>query len=236
MKFKNQLTVKPKTIVIHSGGMDSSLCLALAIEEFSKSEVIGLSFTYGQRHAPELHQAEKICKNWGVAHVVVNADCLQSITDNALMNPSLEIIHPSGKVPNTLVVGRNGLWARLGAIFAAHVGATSIYMGVIGVDGSNSGYRDCSRSYMDKMQEILRLDLDDPSFEIRTPLVTMSKKETMELGYRLGVLGYLLEETITCYEGVSLQGCLKCPACLLRNKGIQEFLLEHPEFPAPYRV
>jgi 7-cyano-7-deazaguanine synthase len=100
-------------------------------------------------------------------------------------------------------------------------------MGVIEVDGSNAGYRDCSRAYMDLMQQILRLDLDDPSFEIRTPLVKMSKKQTLEEAARLKVLDFLLEETVTCYEGIPKKGCQKCPACLLRNEGIRQYFEEH---------
>jgi 7-cyano-7-deazaguanine synthase len=101
-------------------------------------------------------------------------------------------------------------------------------MGVIEVEESNSGYRDCSRSYMDLKENILRIDLNDDLFEIRTPLIKMTKKETLELAYRLGLLNYLLNETISCYNGVSKQGCLCCPACHLRNEGIRQFALQYP--------
>lgn len=219
---------KKTTIVIHSGGMDSSLCLALAIKEFGKSEVLSLSFDYDQRHGQEILQAQKICHDWEVDHVVIPLHCLQEITDNALMNKTSKIVHKKGEAPTTLVTGRNGLMARLGAIHAQNIGAGSIYMGIIEVENSN--YRDCSREYMNKVQDILRLDLDDESFEIRTPLVYMTKKETMILGYELEILEYLLKETISCYNGISLKGCQQCPACKLRNDGIKEFLLEFPRF------
>lgn len=225
-----------KAIVLHSGGMDSSLCLALAIREFGAHDLLSLSFAYDQRHTPELKQSSKISADWGVDHAVLELNCLHAITDNALINSNIPIQHVSGGPPNTLVVGRNGLMARLGAIHAEYLGARCIYMGVIEVEGSNSGYRDCSRAYMDLKQQILRIDLDNPHFEIRTPLVKMSKKETMELGYRLGVLNYLLKETITCYEGIPLQGCFKCPACRLRNEGIRQFLAENPDFQMPYPI
>lgn len=223
-----------KALVIHSGGMDSSLCLALAIKEFGAKEVLSVSYSYSQRHSNELVQAEKICKEWGVDHVVLTIDCLQEITSNALLNHKLAIQHHAGELPNTLVVGRNGLMARIGAIHANQLGAHCIYMGVMGLEGANSGYRDCSRHYMDLMQEILRIDLDDPSFEIRTPLVHMNKKETMELAERLGILFFLLEETITCYQGISKSGCCTCPACILRNEGIREFAAANPNFKLPY--
>lgn len=215
--------LQKKAIVIHSGGMDSSICLALAIQEWGKENVLSLSFSYQQRHSPELVQASKICLDWGIDHRTLSIDCLQEITHNALMDPSIHIQHQENKPPNTLVVGRNGLMARLAAIHADHLGASCIYMGVIEVESSNSGYRDCSRSYMDLMEQILRIDLGNPSFQIRTPLVYMTKKETLELASSLNVLDYLLKETISCYEGLPGKGCQKCPACVLRNEGIRQY-------------
>ena len=79
--------LKKKALVIHSGGMDSSICLALAMREFGKENVLSLSFSYSQRHSNELLQAEKICRHWQVDHAVVNVDCLQEITVNALIGP-----------------------------------------------------------------------------------------------------------------------------------------------------
>ncbi|MGA8164954.1 MAG: 7-cyano-7-deazaguanine synthase QueC [Waddliaceae bacterium] len=219
---------KKKAIVLHSGGMDSSICMALAIRAFGVEEILSMSIRYQQRHANELDQAKKICKQWGVAHAVVDVDCLKELTENALLNRDVAIKQPSEGPPNTLVLGRNGLMARLGAIHAHHLGAHCLYMGVIEVEEWNSGYRDCSRAYMDLKQQILRIDLDDPAFEIRTPLVNMSKKETMELAHRLGILEFLWEETISCYEGIRGSGCLMCPACQLRNEGMRLFLKEHP--------
>lgn len=225
---------KKSAIVIHSGGMDSSICLALAIKEFTAPHVLSLSFSYDQRHSLELQQAAKICATWDVDHHVVPLECLQAITSNALMDPSIPIVHSQDQPPNTLVLGRNGLMARLGAIHAHHLGAHCIYMGVLGVEGSYSGYRDCSRDYMDLKQHILRLDLDDPTFGIRTPLVHMTKKETLHLAHHLGILPFLLKETITCYNGIPQQGCRSCPACLLRNEGLNQFLQDCPSFCVPY--
>lgn len=226
--------IKKEAIVIHSGGMDSSLCLAQAIKEHGKDNVLSLSFSYNQRHSIELKQAKKISHEWGVDHYVINLCSLQEITTNALMDQKLAINHSLGKPPNTLVTGRNGLMARLGAIHADHLGASLIYMGIIEVESANSGYRDCSRHYMDLLEEILRIDLDNPQFEIRTPVVFMTKKETLELGLKLEVLEFLLEETITCYEGLPKKGCQICPACKLKNEGLEGFSLAHPTITLPY--
>src|SRR4051794_26403640 len=100
---------KYATIVVHSGGMDSSLCLAQAIQEFGKSNVLSVSFSYQQRHSIELERAALVCLHWGVSHTVLDISCLSQITDNALTRHSMDIVHLPGEAPNTLVVGRNGL-------------------------------------------------------------------------------------------------------------------------------
>lgn len=227
--------MKKSAVVIHSGGMDSSLCLALAIRDFGVDQVLSLSFDYDQRQTPELEQAAKICRDWNVDHTVLKIDCLKKISRDALTDHTLKIEHNKGGVPNTLVSGRNGLMAHIGGIHAGQLGARCIYMGVLELEGANSGYYDCSRHYMDLKQSSLRIDLNQPLFEIRTPLIKMTKKETLELAHSLGILDYLLEETITCYEGKRYRGCEVCPSCLLRNGGIREFIKSNPSFKLPYR-
>jgi 7-cyano-7-deazaguanine synthase len=227
--------MKKKAIVIHSGGMDSSICLAMAIREFGADQVLSLSFTYQQRHVQELERAQNIATKWDVEHTIIDIQCLAEITENALTNSSLAIEHKARSAPNTLVVGRNGLMARIGAIHANNLGANIVYMGVIEVESANSGYRDCTRDYMDKMQEVLRIDFDQADFEIRTPIIFMTKKETMQACYDLDELEYLLEETITCYEGIEKEGCGKCPACKLRNEGLSDFLKDHKDFSFSYK-
>ena len=214
--------MKKQAIVVHSGGMDSSLCLGIAVREFGAANVLALSFDYGQRHRVELTQAKKIADYFKVDHAILKLDCLHEITDNALTR-SMEITH-TGSTPNTLVAGRNGLFARLAGIHAYGLKAKVIYLGIMELEVANSGYRDCSREYMDLVQAALRMDFAQNDFEIRTPLVSMTKNESMVVGKGLGVLEFLLEETITCYEGLKHQGCKKCPACQLRNAGLEEFL------------
>jgi 7-cyano-7-deazaguanine synthase len=213
-------------IVVHSGGMDSSLCLALAVQKHGKEGVLSLSFDYGQRHQTEIGRAAQIAAHFQVDHAVLGLQCLEQITSSALTR-KIPIVHKPGEAPNTLVPGRNGLMARLAGIHAHSLGAKVIYLGVMELEGANSGYRDCSRSYMDLIQAALRVDFADPTFSIETPLIAMTKAQTMELGHQLGVLPYLLENTITCYQGVEHEGCQACPACKLRNDGLREFLKTH---------
>lgn len=212
-----------QAVVVHSGGMDSSICLALALQCYGADNVVSLSFSYGQRHSTELGCAEKICRCWGVDHVVHEIGVLAGLTANALICSDLPIEHPEGEPPNTLVLGRNGLMARLAAIYAHSRGASCIYMGVMEAEGANSGYRDCSRAYMDLKQQILRIDLGDEAFEIRTPLVSMDKCSSLELAQQLGVLEFLWDNTVSCYQGIAREGCRHCPACLLRNEGLARY-------------
>lgn len=207
-----------KTVVIHSGGMDSSLCLALAIKEFGKEGVLSLSFNYNQRHSPELIQAAKICRDWGVDHNEIPLGVFQYLTQNSLTHPAIPIEHVPGQIANTLVVGRNGLMAWLGGIHAHFLGAHSIYLGVMEQETISTGYRDCSRSYMDLVQALLRIELDDPIFEVRTPLVHLKKSESFAIAEELGIFDYLWENAISCYEGLPQFGCGKCPACVLRGE------------------
>lgn len=222
-----------KIIVVHSGGMDSSLCLALATKEFGRENVLSLSFDYKQRHQSELKQAAKICLDWGVDHKVVDLTCLTQVTSDALTNTAFSTFQNEMAPPNTLVVGRNGLMARLAAIHAQSLGADHISLGVIENEEASSGYRDCSRRYMDMLQEILQIDLANPRFMIRTPLIAMNKKETLDVAHSLGLLPYLLRETITCYNAAPYRGCLSCPSCKLKNEGLDAFLAENPDFALP---
>jgi 7-cyano-7-deazaguanine synthase len=220
--------MQKKALVLHSGGFDSSLCLALAAKEFGKEHVLSLSFRYNQRHAQELIQAEKICTQWGIDHTVLAIDCLQEVTQSALIGKKMQIAHDAQGNANTLVVGRNGLMARLAAIYAHQLGANYLYLGVIADAGQQNGYRDCTRAYMDLKQQILRLDLENPAFEIRTPLVHLNKTEAMELAYTEGLLEQLLKQTLSCYEGVLENGCRECPACQSRHQALKAFLQRHP--------
>ncbi len=216
-------------IVLHSGGMDSSLCLFMAAQEFGRDRVLSLGFRYHQRHEVELVAAQAIASHFGVHRVVIDMKPLPGWEGSSLLSHDLPI--SSGHCPNSFVVGRNGLLLMMTSPLASRVGVRTLVIGVMEREGAHSGYPDCSRAYIDSVQTVLRLDLRDPLFSIQTPLIAMSKAETMELAHSLGVLDYLLEHTVTCYNGISGAGCQKCPSCILRNQGIAEFYQNHPEKP-----
>lgn len=228
--------MKKEAVVVHSGGMDSSICLALAVKEFGNEQVVSLSFDYGQRHKVELEAAKRISAFFRVEHEVLPMEALPMIQESSLTDKTIEIKKRGGsEPPNTMVLGRNGLFIHLAAIYAFSRDIQRIDLGVIGTEDGNSGYRDCSQEYISLMEQVIRLDVDSDSFRIHTPLIHLTKLATLELADNLQVLQLLLENTVTCYEGIGKQGCLKCPSCILRNQSLLQFAKAHPQVTLPYR-
>jgi 7-cyano-7-deazaguanine synthase len=208
--------------------MDSSLCLLLARNQFGSDRVVSIGFGYQQRHAAELMAAAEIAQHYGIRREVIQMPPVPGWEDSALVTHSMPIVS-GNTVPNSFVPGRNGLFLMMASIRARVLGAHALFIGVMEREGTNSGYPDCSRAYIDAVQTVIRYDLQDPHFSIQTPLVHMTKAQTMELADSLGELDFLLSHTITCYEGIPGRGCRSCPACRLRNEGIDEFFRTHPE-------
>lgn len=212
---------QPKAVVIFSGGQDSTTCLFLAIQEFGRENVEVVTFQYGQRHAIELEKAEWIAHDLGVKQTVIDTSVIKTITHNALMDSTAEI-EQNGATPNTFVDGRNALFLLYTAIYAKSQNIHTIFTGVCETDFS--GYPDCRDVFVKSMNVTLNLAMDY-AFNIRTPLMYLTKKETWKLADDLGAFDYIREHTHTCYLGVE-GGCHTCPSCLLREKGLSEYLAE----------
>lgn len=217
-----------KAVVVLSGGQDSALCLALAVKKFGAKHVSAITFAYGQRHSIELKFAKKLAKRFGVAqHKVVRLDFYSQITDNALMTPGTAIrikhsaLRTSRSVPNTVVEGRNAIFLQIASVWAKSLGATYVYTGVSQAD--YSGYPDCRAVFIRAQQKSIRLALEYP-IVIVTPFMRKTKADEWALADRLGLLEYINENTVTCYNGIPGKGCGKCPSCRLRNAGLQKYL------------
>ena len=210
-----------KALVIFSGGQDSTTCLFQAIEEFGKENVEVVTFQYGQRHAIELEKAAWIAQDLGVKQTLIDTSVIKAITTNALMQDGAEI-KQQGDTPNTFVDGRNALFLLYAAIYAKGQGIQTIFTGVCETDFS--GYPDCRDVFVKSMNVTLNLAMDY-NFNIRTPLMYLTKKETWALADKLGAFDYIRTHTHTCYLGIE-GGCHTCPSCLLREKGLNEYLAE----------
>ncbi len=222
-----------KAIVMFSGGQDSTTCLFLAKTMFD--EVRALSVFYGQRHAAELDAATRIAALAGVPHEVVPLPALGALGGSALVTPGAPISATGGAVdreaphglPTSFVPGRNTLFLTIASAVAVKWGAKDIVTGVCQTD--YSGYPDCRREFIDSLERTLSLGMASMSGPVRihTPLMWMTKAETVTLAKRLPGCWEALAETVTCYEGLR-PGCGACPACKLRREGFREAGLEDP--------
>ena len=211
-----------KAIVIFSGGQDSTTCLIQAITEYGVENVEAISFQYGQRHAIELEKAKWIAQDLGVQQTLIDMSVIKAITHNALMDESVEIKKKGDDMPNTFVDGRNALFLLYAAIYAKGQGISDIITGVCETDFS--GYPDCRDVFIKSMNVTLNLAMDY-RFNLKTPLMYLNKAQTWQLADELGALDSIRRHTHTCYEGVE-GGCGKCPSCILRDKGLAEYLAQ----------
>ena len=211
-----------KAIVIFSGGQDSTTCLFQAISEYGKENVETMTFQYGQRHSIELEKAKWIAQDLGVKQTFIDTSVIKAITHNALMDENVHIEQKDNKLPNTFVDGRNALFLLYAAIYAKGQGIQDIITGVCETDFS--GYPDCRGVFIKSMNVTLNLAMDY-QFNIKTPLMYLTKAQTWQLADELGVLDYVRNYTHTCYEGVDV-GCRQCTSCILRDKGLTEYLAQ----------
>ncbi|MCT4783103.1 MULTISPECIES: 7-cyano-7-deazaguanine synthase QueC [Exiguobacterium] len=205
-----------KALVVFSGGQDSTTCLFWAKQQFSHVEAV--TFAYGQRHDAEIEVAKEIAAELDVPHHILDLSLLGQLTSNALTRHDLDIDHAD--VPNTFVDGRNHLFLSFAAVMAKQLGMHHIVTGVCETDFS--GYPDCRDQFIKSLNVTLNLAMDYP-FVIDTPLMWLDKKQTWELADRLGAFDYVKERTLTCYNGILGSGCGECPACVLRQNGLDAY-------------
>ena len=209
-----------KALVIFSGGQDSTTCLIQAIHTYGRDNVEAVTFQYGQRHAIELERAHWIAEDLGIRQTVLDLSLMQQITHNALMDDQAAIETAADGLPNTFVDGRNALFLLYAAIYAKSRNMRHIITGVCETDFS--GYPDCRDVFVKSMNVTLNLAMDY-AFQIHTPLMYLTKAQTWALADELGALDYIREHTHTCYLGVA-GGCGECPSCVLRERGLAEYL------------
>lgn len=210
-----------KALVAFSGGQDSTTCLLWALREFD--EVQTVSFQYGQRHKRELECASEIAQELNVKHHILDLNLLNQLAPSALTRDDIQIELGTDGIPTTFVDGRNLLFLSFAAILAKQIGYYHLITGVCETDFS--GYPDCRDVFIKSLNVTLNLAMDY-SFVIHTPLMWLNKKQTWELADQLGHLEFVRSKTLTCYNGLMGDGCRKCPACLLRQAGLNQYIQE----------
>ncbi len=213
--------IADKALVVFSGGQDSSTCLFWAKQNFTAVQAI--AFDYGQRHKIELEAARNIADKAGIPLSVFKIDLLGQLTQNALTSQEMDVEgeKPENRPPNTLVEGRNMLFLTYAAIFAK---ANDIHHLITGVGQADfSGYPDCRNDFIQSLNGTLKLSMDY-DYTIHTPLMWKNKAKIWQLADELGVMELIQNETVTCYNGVKGSGCGHCPACMLRNRGLENYI------------
>ena len=211
-----------QALVVFSGGQDSTTCLFQAMQQYGAENVQAITFAYGQRHGIELERAASIAQELGIRQTVLDLSLITAITHNALTDAQAAIQTDAQGMPNTFVDGRNALFLLYAAIYAKSQNIRDIFIGVCETDFS--GYPDCRQIFVQSMNVTLNLAMAY-DFCLHTPLMYLTKKETWALADELGVLDYIRTRTHTCYLGVD-GGCHECPSCVLRERGLAEYLAE----------
>ncbi len=215
--------MKPKAIVLLSGGLDSTTVLAVAKSQgFS---VYALSFDYGQRNRFELETARVLARVLGAAeHKCLTIDLREfggsSLTSELPVEKNRDRRAIGLGVPSTYVPVRNTIFLTYALAWAEVLEAPNIFIGVTAVDVS--GYPDCRPEYIEAFSALAKLATKlgtekDQAIKIHTPLINLGKREIIQLGLSLGV-DYGL--TNTCYDpGVDRVACGRCDSCTLRQLG-----------------
>ncbi|MCH8533050.1 MAG: 7-cyano-7-deazaguanine synthase QueC [Saccharospirillum sp.] len=210
-----------KAVVLLSGGLDSTTVVAKAMAEGYR--VYALSFDYGQRHDVELDAARRVAKAFAVAEHKIVPINLRAIGGSALTDDRMSVpTEEADGIPLTYVPARNTVFLSIALGWAEVLQAHDIFIGVSAVD--YSGYPDCRPEYIAAYEQMANLatkmGVEGERLRIQTPLIDLSKAETIALGVQLGV-DYGL--TVSCYQADDQgRACGVCDSCRLRKRGFEQ--------------
>jgi 7-cyano-7-deazaguanine synthase len=218
---------KSKAVVLLSGGVDSSTCLAIARDR--GFQCVALSFDYGQRAISELAAARQVANALEVQeHRVIRLD-IGALGGSALTDSSLEVPEQeTDGIPVTYVPARNTVFLAYALAVAEVTGANTIFIGVNAVD--YSGYPDCRPEFIQAFESVANLATraaaEGQHLAVETPLIDLRKAQILRLGTELG-LDYGL--TVSCYQADDRgQACGRCDSCRFRRQGFKDAGLEDP--------
>ncbi len=219
-------------VILLSGGLDSTT--ALAIAKAQGYTPYALSFRYGQRHSIELAAAKAVAADMGVAqHVVADIDLRMfggsALTDDIEVPKYDSADQVGAEIPITYVPARNTVFLSFALAWAEVLNAYDIFIGVSALD--YSGYPDCRPEFIEAYERMANLATKagvegDQKINIHTPLINLSKAQTVEKGLALGV-DY--SKTVSCYDPLEDgASCGSCDSCMLRLKGFAEAGVKDP--------
>lgn len=207
-----------KALVLCSGGIDSTTCLALAVEKYGADEVCALSISYGQKHVKELEAAKAVTAYYGIslqtldlAQIFADSDCSLLKGSSAEIPKTTyaeQLMETDGKPVSTYVPFRNGLFLSSAASIALSHGCEVIYYGAHADDAAGNAYPDCSTAFNDAINRAIYLG-SGKQLHVEAPFVTMNKADVVADGLRLKAPYHL---TWSCYEGGDTP-CGLCGTC-----------------------
>ena len=216
-----------KALVLSSGGLDSTVCLGLAVKKYGAGEVLALSVTYGQKHKKELLASEKTAAYYGVQHVTLDlAPLFEGSTCSLLEGSKEEIPHGdyadqlaqnSGKPVSTYVPFRNGLFLSAAASVALSRGCEVIYYGIHADDAAGNAYPDTGTDFNRAMADAVYIG-SGKALRIEAPFLHESKTGVVRAGISIGAPFSL---TWSCYEGRE-KACGTCATCRDRLRAFRE--------------
>jgi 7-cyano-7-deazaguanine synthase len=211
---------KPRSVVLLSGGMDSSVCAALAARD---TEAAALHISYGQRTQDRERQAfERICDRLGIVRrMAVRNEVLGKIGGSALTDQTIAIPEAGTEIgrveiPVTYVPFRNAHFLAAAVSWAEVLDATRIYIGAVEQD--SSGYPDCRPQYYQAFNQVIRTGTREGKSEIVTPLIALRKSDIVKLGLQIGAP---FDLTWSCYSREDM-ACGVCESCVLRLRAFAE--------------
>ena len=208
-----------EAMVLFSGGIDSTTCLALAIEKFGKENVLAISIYYGQKHDKEMSAAKSIVDYYEVEHITLDLSKMFEFSNCSLLSHSdVEIPHESYSeqldnedVASTYVPFRNGLFLSSAASIGLSKGCKVIYYGAHADDSAGSAYPDCSEEFYNSMNKAI-YEGSGKQIRLEAPFINTNKAGIIKKGLELKVP---YELTWSCYEGKE-EPCGKCGTCIDR--------------------
>lgn len=207
-----------KALVLFSGGVDSTTCLAMAENKYGAENVLALSLYYGQKHSRELEAARRIAAHYGVRYKELDLALIFAESDCTLLKGSEgdipkesyaeQLQKTEGKPVSTYVPFRNGLFLASAASIALSKGCGEIYYGAHSDDAAGNAYPDCSSDFNDAINRAINLG-SGGELRVIAPFIGMNKAQVIAKGLSLNVP---YELTWSCYEGGD-KPCGVCGTC-----------------------
>jgi 7-cyano-7-deazaguanine synthase len=215
-----------RSVVLLSGGMDSTLTAAIAKGE--SDHVAALHLNYRNRtEARELRAFHEVTQKLAITQtLIVDIEFLRAIGGSSLTDSSIEVSKAdltNSLIPSSYVPFRNGNFISIAASWAEVIGANALYIGAVEED--SSGYPDCRRVFFDAFERVLNLGTrPETKLEIRTPVIDLKKHEIVK---RSLAIGAPIESTWSCYLSEDV-ACGECDSCALRLRGFRAAGVEDP--------